>query len=67
MRGALRSLALRRERLVARSAAQRGALGTALRPATLRLAAAHSVVAGVRGVLYWAVQLAPLYALLRRR
>lgn len=39
----------------------------ALRPATLRLAAAHSVVAGVRGVLYWAVQLAPLYALPRRR
>jgi hypothetical protein len=65
MMRALRNLALRRDLLVARSAAQRGQLGATLRPASLRLAAAQSVAAGVRGVLYWAVQLAPLYSLLR--
>ena len=65
MMGTLRNLALRRDLLVARSAAQRWQLGATLRPASLGLAAAHSVVAGVRGVLYWAVQLAPLYSLLR--
>ena len=65
MMRALRGLALRRDLLVARSAAQRGQLGATLRPASLRLAAAQSIVEGVRGVLYWAVQLAPLYALLR--
>lgn len=67
MMRALRGLALRRDLLVARSAAQRGQLGAALRPASLRLAAAQSMVEGARGVLYWAVRLAPLYALLRRR
>lgn len=65
MMRALHRLALRRDLLVARSAAQRGQLGATLRPASLRLAAAQSVVAGVRGVVYWAVQLAPLYSLLR--
>ena len=60
-------LALRRNLLVARSAAQRGELAAVLRPASLRLAAAHSVIAGLRAVLVLAVRLAPLYSLLRRR
>ena len=66
MIGLLRNLALRRELLIARSAAQRGALAAVLRPAALRVAAWQSAVAALRNVVFWAVQLAPLYRLLRR-
>ena len=63
---ALRALALRRDLLVARSAVQRGEIRAVLEPAALRLAAAESVLRGVRQVLFWAARLAPLYALFRR-
>lgn len=62
----LRALARRRGLLVARSAALRGEICAALRPAATRLAAADRVIAGVRRVLFWAVRLVPLYSLLRR-
>ena len=63
----LRTLAIRRNMLVARSAALRGQVATVLEPAALRLAAVHSLVNGLRRALYWALRLAPLYSLLRRR
>lgn len=66
MIGVLTNLASKRERLLARSAAQRAAIGEVLRPAALRMAAVESVVAGVSRVLALAVRLAPLYAMLRR-
>jgi len=66
MIGALRNLALRRELLIARSAAQRDGIETLLRPAALRAAAVQSAVSALGRVLFWAVQLAPLYRLLRR-
>lgn len=67
MIGRLRSLALRRELLVARSAAQRGAIEALLRPAVLRAATLQSAASTLRRILFWALQLAPLYRLLRRR
>ena len=64
---ALRALEAKRSMLIARSAALRGEIAAAAAPARLRLAAAESVLSGLRRTLYWAVQLAPLYSLLRRR
>jgi len=66
MTGPLRNLALRRELLVARSAAQRGDIKALLRPAALRAAAVQSAVSALGRALFWAAQLAPLYRLLRR-
>ena len=63
---ALREARLRRERLLARSAAQRTAIAEVVRPATLRLAAAESLLEGLARVLALAARLAPLYAMLRR-
>jgi hypothetical protein len=48
MMGAVHELALRRKALVADSAAQRAAIGAALRPAASRLAALDRIVAAVR-------------------
>lgn len=66
MTGLLRNLALRRQFLVARSAAQRAAIAAVLQPAALRVATLQSAAAAVRAILFWAVQLAPLYRLFRR-
>ena len=63
---ALTDLASKRERLVARSAAQRVAMRQMLRPAALRMATAESVIDGLSRVLVLAMRLAPLYSLLRR-
>jgi hypothetical protein len=62
----MRDLSVRRNLLVARSAAQRGAIRELLRPAALRMAAAESVIAGLSRVVLLAVRLAPLYSMLRR-
>jgi hypothetical protein len=64
--GTLRDISLRKNLLLARSAAQRGAIREVLRPAALRMAAFESVVAGLSRVLAVAVRVAPLYTMLRR-
>ena len=63
---ALNDLAKKRELLLERSAAQRGAISKVVRPAALRMAAAESLLAGVAQVLALAARLAPLYSMLRR-
>jgi hypothetical protein len=62
----LRALEVRRDMLIARSAALRGEIAGAVSPAARGLAAAQAMVIGLRRTLYWAVLLAPLYSLLTR-
>lgn len=63
---ALNDLARKRELLLARSAAQREAIGDLVQPAALRMAAAESFIDGLARVLALAERLTPLYFMLRR-
>ena len=63
---ALNDLARKRELLIARSAAQREAIGVLVQPAALRIAAAESFMDGLARVLALTARLAPLYFMLRR-
>ena len=62
----LRTLELRRQMLVARSAVLRGELAAIMAPAAQSLRRADRVVAGLRRVLAWTVRLLPVYSLVRR-
>jgi hypothetical protein len=62
----LRALQLRRDALVARSAAQRSQLIATVSRMTDKVAIAQGVAAGLHATLTWALRLMPVYALLRR-
>ena len=63
----LRALRLRRDVLLARSAAQRAQMIATVSLMTEKVAIAQRVAGGVHTALTWALRLMPLYALLRRR